>query len=301
MKVRELLLDSSFIVLAALLTGIITGFSYRPRESSYFLLGTIMTLSVTQIDFERMREDGRAGVFPPIALVYVFSPAMTLIPACFLIKDAVFLQGFVVMALVPSAVSLIAFSRILGGNLELALSGTASVYLSSIILMPLAGEAVFGAEIDPLSMVYSLVILVIIPFAISRVLVLAKADERMGEGKKYLINALFFLLIVNIVGANRSAFLIDSYSIILISIICITRTMVAGTILYFFFRKRRMEEEDARTYVLFGTFKNGGLAVALAVSLFSPAAAIPATISIVFDMGSISYYGFLFKRYGKSS
>ena len=300
MKARHLFLNSGFLILIALLVGIATGVSYKPRESTYLLLGTIMALSITRIDFHRMKSKGKKGIFLPILLVYGFSPLMTLLPAYLLIKNQDFINGFILMAVVPSAVSLVAFSRILDGDVELALSGTGSVYLASLILMPLMGWFMLGEGISVFSLVYSVTLLVLLPFIVSRILVFIKTDERLGEGKKYLTNILFFILVLNIVGAKRSAFFIGGEMILAISIACIVKTSVAGTIIYFTAKKLGMEEEDARSYALFGSFKNGGLAVALAVALFGAGAAIPAAISIVFDMGSMSYYGFLFKRYGKN-
>lgn len=301
MRLRSLLLNNGFLILVALAVGIITGFSYKPRESTYLLLGTIMTLSVTKVDFERMRAKGKKGLIIPVLLVYGFSPLMTLIPAYFLINNQDFLYGFTVMAIVPSAISLIAFTGILDGDVELALSGTGSVYTASLILMPLMGWLLLGEVIDVVSLFYSVFLLLVVPILLSRVLVVLRADERLGEGKKYLTNILFFLLVLNIVGARREAFFIEPSSILIIGLICLLRSSVAGTLVYFAAKRLGVDEGDSRTYVLFGAFKNGGLAVALSVTLFSPEAAIPAAISIVFDMGSIGYYDMLFRRFGKNS
>ncbi len=301
MRLRGLLLNNGFLIFLALTIGIATGISYKPKESTYLLLGTIMALSVTKIDFERMKAKGKNSLIVPVILVFGYSPLMTLIPAYLLIKNPDFLKGFILMAIVPSAISLIAFTKILEGDVELALSGTASVYFASIFLMPLMGKLLLGRSVSALSLLQSIVLLVIIPFLVSRAFVRMKIDERLGEGKKYLTNILFFILVLNIVGARRSAFFIGPYLIIAISTVCIVKTSVAGTIIYLISKRFGVSEEDSRAYVLFGAFKNGGLAVALSVALFNPAVAIPAAISVVFDMLSMSYYSLLFRAYSKNS
>ncbi len=296
MRARDLLSNSSFIIIIALLIGILTGISYRAKESTYLILGTIMTLSVMQIDVERIKTKGKKGVFLPVLLVYTVSPLMTLIPAYMFIENPEFLKGFVIMSVVPSAIGLVAFSKVLDGDVELALSGTGAVYLSSIFLTPFMAKALLGAEISMISVLNSILLLIVVPFILSRFLVKLGLERRIAGRKKEIINLLFFFLILNIVGSNRNAFFIEADIILIISAICILRTVGVGTILYFLARKLDVEESDARTYTLFGTFKNGGLAVALAVALFSPDAAIPAAISIVFDVGSIGYYGIIFRK-----
>jgi predicted Na+-dependent transporter len=300
MKLRALLLNNGFLIILALAIGISTGFSYRTKESTYLLLGTIMALSVTQIDFERMKSKGKRGLILPIALVYVVSPIMTLVPGYILIRNSDFLRGFIIMAIVPSAISLIAFTKVLDGDVELALAGTGSVYLASLFLMPFLGKVLLGADVSALSLLNSILLLVVIPFLVSRIFVWIKLDEHLGERKKPIISVLFFILVVNIVGARRDAFFIDPYQIGIISLICVLKTSFIGTIVYLTFRKLGVDEWDARTYTLFSGFKNGGLAVALSVALFNPAVAVPAAISVIFDMGSISYYELLFKRMGKN-
>ena len=296
MKLRSILLNNGFLIILALIIGILTGVSYKPRESTYLLLGTIMALSVTQIDFERMKSKGKQGLIWPVLLVYGVSPFMTLAPAYLLIRNPDFIKGFILMAIVPSAISLIAFTKVLDGDVELALSGTGSVYFASLLLMPLMGKLLLGAEVSALSLLNSILLLVVIPFLVSRAFVWIKLDERLGERKKPLISVLFFVLVLNIVGARRDAFFIDAYLIGLISLICIIKTSFIGTMVYFICRKMGIDERDSRTYVLFSGFKNGGLAVALSVALFNPVVAIPAAISIVFDMASISYYELLFRK-----
>lgn len=299
MHLKSLIANNGFLIIIALSIGIATGASYRPKEITYILLGTIMALSVTGIDFHKIREKGKRGLAIPIVLVYGFSILMTVIPAYILIDNQDFLHGFIVMAIVPSAVSLIAFTRILDGDVELALAGTGSVYLSSLFIMPVLGGILLGRDVSALSLLNSILLLVLIPFAFSRVLVRLNMDERLGEKKKAITGILFFFLVLNIVGARRDAFFLEPSVIGLIGIICVLRSSVAGTIIYFVSRKLCVDEGEARTYVLFGAFKNGAFAVALSVTLFNPAAAVPAAVSIVFDMASISYYELLFSKFSK--
>ncbi|GEM_PF-1302186 len=297
---RALIANSGFIIVLALILGLLTGFSFYPKEMTYVSLGTIMTLSLTKIDFEKLKKTGTKEIGLPVLLVYLYSPLFVLAPAHVLINNTDYLNGLVILALVPSAVGVVAFSGILKGDNELALAGTASVYLSSLVLTPLLSKAIIGEGVKVVSILGSLVILVVIPLVLSRILVMWKIDEKAGQAKADVINILFFILIFNIVGSNRSAFFIDSYNLFSISLICFLKTFVAGSIIFIFLTKMGHKYEDSMTYTLFGAFKNGGLAVALSMVLFSPAATVPAAISVVFDFGSLTYYQYVFRnKYGK--
>ncbi len=300
MSIKGLVSNSGFIIVAALVLGILTGFSFHPKEATYLTLGTIMALSLTRIDFEKLRHSGKKELGLPVLLVYGFAPMMLLVPAYFLIDNPDFMKGIVILALVPSAVGVVAFSGILEGDVELALAGTASVYIASLILTPLLTWAILGEGIDEMAIVRSLVILVIVPLVVSRVLARAKIDEKAGSVKGDAINILFFFLILNIVGSNRSAFFIEPGELFSLSFVCFMKTFVAGSIVFFTMMKLNHSYEESMTYTLFGAFKNGGLAVALSMVIFGPAATVPAAISVVFDFGSLTYYQYVFRnRYGR--
>ncbi len=294
MNLRKILSNSGSVIILALFFGILTGVSFHPKESTYLLLGTIMTLSLTKIDPEKVKRTGKKEILLPVLLVYGFSPLMALIPAYLFVRDVQFLRGIVLLAVVPSAVGVVAFSGILKGNTELALAGTSSVYISSLFLTPFMAKAILGAQIDALAILKSLILLVVVPLIAARVLAAADIDTKMRGWKTDTINLLFFLLIFNIVGANRSAFFIPIYSLFSISIVCFTKTFIAGTAIFLLFMRLGYTYEDSMTYTLFGAFKNGGLAVALSMVLFGPAATIPAAISVVFDFSSLTYYQYAF-------
>ncbi len=299
MRLRGLVSNSGFIIVAALILGILSGFSFYPKEATYFILGSIMTLSLTKIDFEKIKMTGKKELGLPVLLVYVFSPLMALIPAYILVHNQDYLKGIVILALVPSAVGVVAFSGILEGDAEIALAGTASVYIASLALTPLLSKAFLGEGVSILSILQSLVILVLIPLIISQGLARLDIDRKMGHTKGEVINILFFFLILNIVGSNRSAFFLPAWSLFSISFVCFMKTFIAGSIV-FFLMMRRHNYEESMTYTLFGAFKNGGLAVALSMVLFGPAATVPAAISVVFDFGSLTYYQYAFRnRYGR--
>jgi len=296
MNARGLVSNSGFIIVAALILGIITGFSFHPKEATYITLGAIMTLSLTKVDFEKLRRTGKKELGLPILLVYGFSPLITLVPAYFLIDNPEYLKGLVILALVPSAVGMVAFSGILKGDTEIALAGTASVYIASLILTPLMSKALLGEAIDAVAILKSLLILVLIPLIISRVLARWDIDGKAGHRKGEAINILFFFLIPNIVGSNRSAFFLPAWPLFTISLICFLKTFVAGTVVFFTMMKLNHTYEESITYTLFGAFKNGGLEVALSMVLFGPAATVPAAISVVFDFGSLTYYQYFFRN-----
>ncbi|HXK36565.1 MAG TPA: hypothetical protein VJ553_03200, partial [Candidatus Paceibacterota bacterium] len=98
------------------------------------------------------------------------------------------------------------------------------------------------------------------------------------------MNICFALLIFAVTGANRDAFIGEPAVMIAISAACVIRTFGTGLGTEYFLRKAKMQKEERAAYVLFASYKNLGLTATLAIALFEPAVAVPATICIVFEV-----------------
>jgi predicted Na+-dependent transporter len=72
--------------------------------------------------------------------------------------------------------------------------------------------------------------------------------------------------------------------VLLMSLGCILRTFGSGLGTEFILRKAKVPKSSRITYVLFASYKNLGLTATLAIALFVPEVAIPATICIVFEV-----------------
>ena len=90
-----------------------------------------------------------------------------------------------------------------------------------------------------------------------------------------------------IIGANRSFIFTDLKIIAVLSAIMITRAILSGWIIKYIMEKK-FGNKDAISFSLFASFKNEGLVMILATSLFTEKAAIPAIIATIFELAWVA-------------
>jgi predicted Na+-dependent transporter len=84
--------------------------------------------------------------------------------------------------------------------------------------------------------------------------------------------------------------------VLAISAACVVRTFGTGLATEFSLRRLRLDKSERVGLVLFASYKNLGLTATLAIALFDPIVAVPATICIVFE---VVWVIFLMKWYPK--
>lgn len=198
--------------------------------------------------------------------------------------------GIIIMAAVPPAILVIPFSKFLNGDTELAVGATALLYISSLIITPGIVLVFLGTNINIYDLVRELILLIIIPLIISRALMRFENNKRFSEVKPVGINIAIAILIITVVGINRSLFFYDEHLIISLMVIGIIRTLVIGAVIYFLALKFKVNRLSTVTYTLFASYKNLGLTIVLAFALFGPVATIPAAVCVPFEIFAFVYF-----------
>ena len=197
-----------------------------------------------------------------------------------IIRDQFFWNGFILLAAVPPAVAVIPFALFLRGNMDLALLGTIGAYLGALIITPLIAFVFLGAGfISPTKLLLILGELIIGPLIVSRILVSTGLSKRIDPYKGPIINWSFFLVVYIITGLNRDIFIHQPLSIIPVTVIAILTTFVLGWVIEKIGDNLHYQKEMLTSFVLLATFKNYGLAGALALVFFNPQTAVPATVT----------------------
>jgi len=256
------------------------GFPLFASEITILSLAAMMTLSLSNVAIGR---DVLRGTATPtllaILLNYVLLTGLILIISSFFNGELA--VGWVLVAAVPSAVAVVPYTYMLGGDTRLSLVGTTAIYFLSLILAPLITIVFLGQEIDRIRLVYTIVLMILIPIAVSQLPPL----RRMSVSRKTpLINICFGVLVFTMTGANRSAFTGDPNMVFWVSSACFVCTFLIGVIILLVSRARKQPHERGVALVLFSSYKNTGLAAAVAMALIGPAAAIPATIFVPFEI-----------------
>jgi BASS family bile acid:Na+ symporter len=260
-----------------------------------------MTLSTTQITLSELTHF--RNYFRDILFVfvinYIFLSGLILSTNYLLIRDPDLYVGFVVMAAIPPAVAVLPFTYLLRGEMMVSLIGTASLYLLALGVAPLISlQFLDVGEIDPLKLFSVLVQLILIPFIASRLLLKWKSFHRVKGHMNSLVNLGFFIVIYIVIGMNRSTFLSHFEILLLVSSIAFLRTFVSGHLVDLFSRFMGIDRERRMSYVLFGSFKNLGVAASIAIILFNERAAIPSAVTIPFELIFFVWFNYFQKRWG---
>lgn len=300
-SIPRLLKNSNLTFLVAFLLGLLLGDYALPLKSLILpALVLIMSLSTTQITLSELIHF--KNYFRDILFVflinYIFLSGLILLANQLLVKDHDLYVGFVVMAAIPSAVVVLPFTYFLGGKMMVSLIGSASLYLLALVMAPLISFHLLDmGRIEPLKLFFALIQMILIPFFVSRGLLKWKAFLRVRENTWILVNLAFFLIIFTVIGMNRSTFLSHFDILILVSSIAFLRTFVSGHLIDFFSKLAGVDRERRMSYVLFGSFKNLGLAAAIAIVLFNERAAIPAAVTIPFEILFFIWFSYFQKRW----
>ncbi|UCE90956.1 MAG: hypothetical protein JSV90_05900 [Methanobacteriota archaeon] len=281
MRAREVLQSHSIMMTLALAAGIaVGGFPAMTKEISMGALALLMTISLTNI---RLTDAKVTGLSRDAVLMLVLNygclSAAILLIGSFFGEDLWW--GWVLMAAAPSAISVVPFTSILGGSTHKALFSTSVNYLAALVLMPVISLALIGSAVSVASLVTSLLLLIVLPMAASRALM---RWEIKKTSRTAVTNLSFFVLIFAVAGSNRDAFLNDLPMVVAVSAACLIRTFGTGFLSELTLRRFGVAKEDRVHIVLFCSYKNLGLTATLAIALFEPVVAIPATICIMFEV-----------------
>ncbi len=281
MKPANILESYSVMMALGLVLGLLTGgFPSNTKEISMASLAILMTLSLSTVKLGDARgREHLEHASKSLFLNYVLLTGAILAIGLFFSRD--YWWGWVLMAAAPSAISVVPFTSVLGGRTTKALFSTAANYAAALILMPGLTLLMIGSSVSIDSLVYSLLILIVLPMAVSRLVMKVRISKPANTS---MINISFAVLIFAVTGANREAFIGDPWIVLAISAGCILRTFGTGMGTELLLRRMSVPKEDRVCYVLFASYKNLGLTATLAIALFEPIVAVPATICIVFEV-----------------
>lgn len=293
MSLARVLESYSAMMMLGLVLGIVSGgLPVLTKEVSMASLAVLMTLSLSNVRLSETRSRDHAKD-AAVALVLNYG----LLTAVILLLGSMFSDdlwwGWVLMAAAPSAVSVVPFTSIIGGRTSKALFSTSVNYIAALGLMPLISLAFIGSAVSVDSLVISLLILIVLPMALSRAVM--KVDMKKST-KSVAMNLSFAVLIFAVAGSNREAFFDEPWVVLAVSAVSMVRTFGTGLGTEYALRAMKVPKEDRVSSVLFASYKNLGLTATLAIALFEPRVAVPATICIVFEVVWVIFLNGFYRR-----
>jgi BASS family bile acid:Na+ symporter len=257
------------------------------------VLGLVILLSMLPIGPEAFRSPGTIvnHAFVGIGVNYLVMTGVILVAGRFLVSDEGLRTGFVLMAAIPPAVAVIPFTELLGGNRTLSLFGTVGGFVSAFALLPLITLVFIGSDVlDPGRLALILTVLIVVPFAVSRLARALRLDAAVGPYRGPVTNLCFGTVFYIMVSANHD--IIVHHTAVLVPLIGVGLLIMAvsGAITL---TGARLFSADRRTRIsllLLATLKNYAVSAGLGLVLFSDRAALP---SVVMTMIMIPYILFL--------
>ncbi|MBM4346790.1 MAG: hypothetical protein FJ107_01510 [Deltaproteobacteria bacterium] len=294
--------NRNLLLLTAFLLGLFFGdFASSLKGLILPALVLIMSLSTTHITLKELLQIKKClrDIFIITLIHYPFLSGLILLANHFWVKDPDLRVGYIVMAAIPSAVAVIPFTYLLQGEMAVSLIGSAWIYLFALVAAPFISLYFLdAAKIEPLGLFLTLLQLILIPFLLSRIFLKWRRFSRFQNNAGLLINLCFALILYIVIGINRKVFFGHPDLLLLISAIAILRTFVSGHFIDLLSRLLKVDQKRRVSYVLFGSYKNLGLAAAISLLLFNERAAIPAAITTLFEFLFLIWFTYFRRRWG---
>ncbi|MBU2252975.1 MAG: hypothetical protein KKI04_05955, partial [Proteobacteria bacterium] len=228
-----------------------------------------------------------------IVMSYIILGNVIIGAATLMISDEMIWTGFVLLAAVPPAVAVIPFSGFLKGNGVLSLFGTVGAYLGGLAIMPLIAFTLLRSQsFDPFKLVMITLELIVLPLAVSRLLLRNGWKERIAPYGGTVTNWSFFIVLYALVGLNRDIILGGTTTLLPVASIAFISMFILGFLIDWISGLFHIPRETRTSLVLLGTLKNQGLAGGLALTFFSPEAALPAAVTTMIMIVYIIYLDF---------
>ena len=256
--------------------------------SSYVIIIVLMiqmTLSMEGLSFkpQDMKKD-KTSILASVLFCFVVNTVITLgIGALFINHYPDLWNGWVVLAAVPCAVSVITAALYLNGNIKMSVLSSAVIYLLALVITPLITLIFAGKATDPLRILLYVFLFVAVPMLMTIPMKKVQVNRHV---KIITINAMMFLLVLLSLGYNRDHIFEDPMMVFLVTLGCITRVFIVGFLLVLLMRRKGVKRSDGIVYISMAVWKNSGLAVTLCMILFvdSSLAVIPCIISLLVEL-----------------
>ncbi len=282
MSLKRLFERTEFILLIAIVLPLLVAVNVTFMKFWLeFILGIVMFLSIRPFfrKKQELKQDWKKVLISIMLNYVVLSFAYLLLASFFFPITSDFFIGYILLAMVPPAVSIVPLCYLTKCDIKVADKAIFLGYLLALIIIPVSSYLVFGKNFDFLRLVKSLFIIIVIPAILAYFS--RRAESKLFDYTKIITGLLIGLIIFITVSLNRSILLdIANPAIIKILIINVIVIFSLGLIVYYI-SKRLVPKGDAIDFTLYATQKNEATGIAMALVLFNSTVAIPLVFSII--------------------
>ena len=262
--------------------------------SSELIVVALMVQMALSMDGLKLSKDDisehRHGILLSVLLCYVVNTLVTLaVGALFIPDHAAMWHGWVLLASMPCAISVVTAAVLMKGSVNVAVVAVASTYVAGIALAPLISFALLGDAVDPLEILKYIVLFIVVPAVVTVPLRRLRLSARLKVPVIDLMMAVMLFLSVN---ANRG-YLISYPDMFLLVVVAVLARLaalilVSRTIL----KKTGADKRSAPVYHVLCVWKNTGLSVSMCMILLSgtPESVIPCFVCMMVESLWFSIY-----------
>jgi len=279
--IKKIISDRNIFLVMAVAAGILfPDLAQILKSSTFWVLAVVMTFSLSGILTKSLfpLKTVVKPMLKGILLNHIIF-GVIMIPVAFLFRyDQNLFIGFIIIAATPPGVAIIPFTVKSGGNLNYSILGTFGAFIASIFLAPLIiGSFSGNPDINPFEIFKVMILLIIIPFAASRLLLIKRIIEPVKKVRGVIIDIGFSIIIYTSVGVNSHVFVSDFSTLFKVSL-GVLAVMFGGSFLLKQIIKKRVSKPDIISSQLLFAVKSSGFSVVTAIQLFGDKAAVPPTI-----------------------
>ncbi len=286
MGIIDILSNLKVWIVFGFVAGILIGPVGGDYTSTIMLIVLILQMTVSFEGLEFVKNDfmkyKKPMILGMVCCFLVNSSITILMGSMFISVNTALWYGWVMLASVPSAVSVVSASLYLGGDTKATVFMTSAVYLSALIITPLISWIFIGSAIGPLEILKYILLFIGIPLIASRIL---KRHALPAKGRIIFINVMMGTLLFLALGSNRDYMFSQPDIILWVILVCLIRTFVMGALMTYMLKHRGVDRDMGMIYVLFSVWKNSGMATSLSMVLLSgmPEAAVPGAVSLIIE------------------
>ncbi len=281
--------NSTFLLSLAIVAGfVVPQGSNTTKDYLNLIIIVILTVSTMNVSLRSVfsfKNKFRKVLACLIINYFVLAGLIIILAHVFFTTDIDLRNGFIIMATVPSAISIIPFTNLCRGDTELATSVITIMYLLTPVLTPLLMLIFLDFSGVNLWNLFILNIEIIaFPLFLSRILLMAGSNKVPQWIKDFIVNIAVFFLVYSVIGINQSVFASGQQFLFLVFLISLLRTFGSGLSVKFFAEKLGADRGTVIPLAMFASFKNMTLTTTFALTLFTARSSIPAAVSIPLEI-----------------
>ncbi len=249
-----------------------------------FVLIAQMTVSLDGIKFSRrdFSEYGKDILYGVLSC-YGINTLLTLATGLLFIDNTGLWYGWVMLSAVPAAVSVVAATLLMKGDVKLSVLSFTCTYVIALGLTPVMTHALIGDSVDPMEILRYIIMFVAVPFILSIPIGKLKLSR---TPKVIFINIMMMLTIFIGLGTRREFVFGDPMVVLALVVACTFRIFVFSIILVLLMKRHGCRRDHSISYMTLATWRNSGLATSLTLAIIAPVypeAVLPCVVSLVME------------------